>query len=119
MLPGNSSVFFNVWLVISHKEFTPEPTHLRRSITRNEEVYPEPEVFNPDRFLHPSSQQAHEHLEALWGYGRRICPGRIFAETSLWLAMANIIATMDIKKAVDGDGKAITPAAAFLPGAIR
>jgi cytochrome P450 len=88
-------------------------------MARNEEVYPEPEVFNPDRFLHPSSQQAHEHVEAVWGFGRRACPGRVFAEASLWLCMANFIATMDIEKAVDGDGIPMTPAAAFMPGAIR
>ena len=106
-------------MVIFDKEFIPEPNHSRRAITRNEEVYPEPEVFNPDRFVCPSSQRVHEHLEAVWGFGRRICPGRIFAETNLWLLMANFIATMDIEKAVDGDGKAITPAAEFVPGAIR
>jgi len=88
-------------------------------MTRNEEVYPEPEVFNPDRFLHPSSQSAHEHLEAVWGFGRRVCPGRTFAEGSLWLCMANFIATMNIEKAVDGDGNPVTPAATFETGAIR
>lgn len=88
-------------------------------MTRNEEVYPEPEVFNPDRFLHPSNQRAHEHLEAVWGFGRRVCPGRTFAEGSIWLCMANFIATMNIEKAVDGDGNPVTPAAAFETGAIR
>ena len=85
---------------------------------RNEEVYPEPEVFNPDRFSHPSSTQAHEHVEAVWGFGRRICPGRIFAEASLWLCIVNFIATMDIKK-VDGDESVISPPTAFVSGAIR
>ena len=88
-------------------------------MTRNEEVYPEPEVFNPDRFLHPSSQRTLEHVEAVWGFGRRICPGKAFAEASLWLCMANFITTMNIEKAVDGDGSAITPAAVFNFGAIR
>jgi len=82
-------------------------------------VYPEPELFNPDRFLHPSSQQVHEHVEAVWGFGRRICPGRTFAEANLWLCIANFIATMDVKKAVDGNGSVITPAVAFDSGAIR
>lgn len=98
----------------------PELSRSHRAMTRNEEVYPEPEVFNPDRFLHPSSERAHEHVEAVWGFGRRVCPGRPVAEASAWLCLANFIATMDIKKAVDGiDGNVATPVAAFTPGAIR
>lgn len=88
-------------------------------MTRNEALYPEPEVFNPDRFSDPSSEEVHEHAEAVWGFGRRVCPGRTLAEASLWLCMANFIATMDIEKAVDGDGNAITPEVAFMSGAIR
>lgn len=88
-------------------------------MTRNKEVYPEPETFNPDRFLHPSNPQVHEHVEAVWGFGRRVCPGRTFAEASLWLCIANFIATMDIGEVVDRDGGAITPATAFVSGAIR
>jgi len=88
-------------------------------MTRNEEVYPDPEVFNPDRFSHPSSQQANEHVEAVWGFGRRICPGRVFAEESVWSFMANVIATMNIEKAVDGDGNTITPAPVFVSRGIR
>lgn len=119
LLPRGASVFFNVWLVISRKGFMSKPNHLYRAITRNEEVYPEPEVFNPDRFSHSSSQEAREHVEAVWGFGRRICPGRSFAEGNLWLCIANFIATMDIEKAVDEDGSVINPAVAFATGAIR
>jgi len=88
-------------------------------MTRNEEVYPEPEMFNPDRFMNPSSQQVLEHVDAVWGFGRRACPGKTFAEANLWLCIANFIATMDVEKAVDGDGSVITPVAAFDSGAIR
>ena len=85
-------------------------------MTRNERVYPDPEKFNPDRFLDLSNQEAHEHVEAVWGFGRRICPGRKFAEANLWLCIANLIATMDIKAAGES---VITPAAEFGLGAIR
>lgn len=121
LLPGGSSVFFNVWWVILHlaADVLSSSQRLHRAMSRNEEVYPDPEVFDPDRFLHPSSQRVHEHMEAVWGFGRRICPGRTFAEASLWLCMANFITTMDIEKVIDGDGNPITPAAAFGFGAIR
>ena len=37
----------------------------------------------------------------------RICPGRFLADVSLWLSMATILATLDLGKAKDKDGKEI------------
>ncbi|KAG2043714.1 hypothetical protein BDR03DRAFT_939713, partial [Suillus americanus] len=42
-----------------------------------------------------------------FGYGRRICPGRHFAELSLWAAIASILSTVRITKAKDSEGKEI------------
>ncbi|KAH7318825.1 cytochrome P450 [Rhizoctonia solani] len=50
------------------------------AISRDESIYPDPECFNPDRFLDskvPSSPA--------FGYGRRICPGSHFAGANLFL----------------------------------
>ncbi|OBZ74506.1 O-methylsterigmatocystin oxidoreductase [Grifola frondosa] len=44
------------------------------------------------------------------------CPGQLFADTSLWLAMANIAATLDIHKALDSSGREITPEPLFHSG---
>lgn len=41
------------------------------------------------------------------------CPGQEFADSSIWLAVACMIATLDINEAVDAAGKRITPPAAF------
>lgn len=35
----------------------------------------------------------------------RICPGRYFADISIWLMMSNILATFDIGPPVDASGK--------------
>lgn len=49
----------------------------------------------------------------------RACPGRRFADDSLWLVIANIIATFDIKRTVDSNGSEIIPSMSFSPGLTR
>lgn len=45
----------------------------------------------------------------VFGFGRRACPGAHFAEMSLYLNAATILAVFDISKAVDRDGNEIEP----------
>lgn len=49
----------------------------------------------------------------------RICPGRRFADTNIWLAMAHLVAIFDIQKARDSEGNEITPPVAFESGLSR
>ena len=90
-----------------------------RAIIRNEDVYPNPDVFNPDRFMNPSKPEILQHMDSVWGFGRRGCPGRALAEANLWSVIANTIAVMDIRKVLDEDGNPVTPAAEFKLGAVR
>ena len=46
----------------------------------------------------------------------RICPGRFFAESELWLTMANMLATFDFKPPVDESGREYMPEIAFTTG---
>jgi len=78
------------------------------------EVYANPEQFNPDRFL-PPRNEPDPNTEA-FGYGRRICPGRFFADSSLFLNMARTLAAFTLSKAVDEDGKEIEPDVKGKPG---
>lgn len=49
----------------------------------------------------------------------RICPGRHLADASLWIAMASVLATLNISKSLDNNGKEITPEVAFTSGITR
>lgn len=75
-------------------------------------------TFNPDRFL---SSEGHEPEtdpgKFVFGFGRRICPGRILAENSLFLTIAQSLAVFNISKPVV-DGKPVEPAIKFTPGVI-
>ncbi|KAJ7439299.1 cytochrome P450 [Mycena latifolia] len=55
---------------------------------------------------------------AAFGFGRRICPGRHLAMSSLWITIASILATMDIQKARDAHGKKIEPSYEYFLGLV-
>ncbi|KAJ1301077.1 hypothetical protein OPQ81_003495 [Rhizoctonia solani] len=92
-IPANSTVYNNVY-----------------AITRDKNIYPDPENFIPERF--DSKQTGCKPLDPrdiVFGVGRRICPGQFVADTSIFLVMANMLATMDIAKARDENGNEIEP----------
>ena len=123
-MPKDATVMFNVWFV-AHPPFTPisasELTYacIYRAIMRNEEVYPEPEKFAPERFWGKMESEAAHQVDAAFGFGRRVCPGQAFAESNIFLIMSNVIATMDLVKAVDGAGVPITPPVEYTKSFIR
>ncbi|KAF8229384.1 cytochrome P450 [Tricholoma matsutake] len=67
----------------------------------------QPHVFRPERFI--DDPNISDPREVVFGFGRRICPGRHFGETNVWYMIANITATLDISKSTDDEGKEITP----------
>lgn len=53
-------------------------------------------------------------------YVIRTCPGRFFADSNAWLAIANLLAVFDIRAPIDPiTGIEINPVAEFLPGFTR
>lgn len=64
------------------------------------------------------SEAAHQ-VDAIFGFGRRVCPGKAFAEANVWLLMVNVVATMNIEKSVDEMGKQITPNPEYIGSFVR
>ncbi|KAF8884723.1 cytochrome P450 [Gymnopilus junonius] len=91
-LPAGSIVIPNAWAML-----------------HNEDVYPDPFSFNPDRFMKDGKidKSVRDPAHACWGFGRRICPGRYMAFGAVWIAIASLLTVFDIKKAVDEDGNVI------------
>ncbi|KAF5355945.1 hypothetical protein D9756_004267 [Leucocoprinus leucothites] len=61
--------------------------------------YSEPDKLLPERFLSPDSPDPRTFA---FGYGRRTCPGKYFAEDIIFIAIATILSLFDILPAKSG-----------------
>lgn len=89
-------------------------------ILRDQNLYSNPEKFEPERYLSPDGRldfaRAPDSRSVMFGYGRRICPGRHFADDTMWLTVATVLACFDIAPAKDANGKDIIPDGAMRSG---
>ena len=102
-------------------------------------AYPNPEVFEPERFLQDGriNKGVRDPSEVAFGFGRRcvftlrvvylilrvneivarrICPGRHFANDGLFLTFVSILSVYNIRPAVD-DAGSLLPVTADTPDA--
>ncbi|KAH7085829.1 cytochrome P450 [Paraphoma chrysanthemicola] len=100
-IPEGSIAHFNLW-----------------AIHHDQELYPEPNTFNPNRWLSseyptyrsPLTQYPNMNNYSLFGFGRRLCPGAHIAERSINIIAARISWACNIRKWTDPDtGKEVTP----------
>jgi hypothetical protein len=72
---------------------------VRRAILHDPDVYPEPEVFDPERFLNPDGTLRDDPLlTSVFGFGKRICPGRHLADATLFIFAATVLSALHIEK---------------------
>ncbi|PCH43251.1 cytochrome P450 [Wolfiporia cocos MD-104 SS10] len=90
------------------------------SMSMNAEIYPEPAQFRPERFLdmNPNLVDFADPRGYVFGFGRRICPGRQFADASVWLVIASVVATFNIRTAKDIMGNELVPEASYDSGIV-
>ncbi|KAK4233987.1 cytochrome P450 [Achaetomium macrosporum] len=76
------------------------------SIHLNEDDFPDPHRFRPERFL-----EGREYPGTLghsaFGWGRRICPGMHLGSASVAINIARILWAFDVKPARDAEGREI------------
>jgi len=86
-------------------------------VVRDPTNYAMPDEFRPERFLGPQPEEDPKNY--VFGYGRRECPGKYFADTSLFLMIATTLAVFDISPPVDAHGKAVLPKVEYTGTIIR
>ncbi|KAF8181910.1 cytochrome P450 [Mycena galopus ATCC 62051] len=101
-IPKGTMVLPNVWAMV-----------------HDESIYgPQPEKFNPERFLSPGGQlNANDHILG-FGFGRRTCIGRHAADATVWITIVSILSTFNIAKAKDETGKEIEVEVSFTDEAV-
>ncbi|KAG6819668.1 hypothetical protein H0H93_009748 [Arthromyces matolae] len=88
-IPARTTVIGNAW-----------------SILHDPEMYTNPEEFDPDRFLKNGKLDGNIRDPGLaaFGFGRRLCPGRHFAENSIYSIIVALLAVTKIEPPIDEAG---------------
>ncbi|ROV93217.1 hypothetical protein VMCG_08694 [Cytospora schulzeri] len=80
------------------------------AIHHNERDFPEPDRFNPQRYLSgdPDSRPfPGEKGYMTFGWGRRVCSGQALAEQGTWITVARLLWGFDIQKMRRSDGSVV------------
>ncbi|ESK83209.1 cytochrome p450 [Moniliophthora roreri MCA 2997] len=97
-IPKDSTVIPNAWAIL-----------------HDEEMYPDPYRFNPDRWIKDGKINPDvRDTTAGFGFGRRICPGRFLAQSVMFLTIATMLTAFEITKAIDDHGNVIEPTAEYI-----
>ncbi|KAK1761650.1 cytochrome P450 [Phialemonium atrogriseum] len=90
--------------------FIPKGTWIQGNlwaIHRNEREFPDPDRFNPNRFI--AGHEDHrpfpgERGYMTFGWGRRVCTGQALAEQGTWISVARLLWGFNISKKQRPDG---------------
>ncbi|TFK78644.1 cytochrome P450, partial [Polyporus arcularius HHB13444] len=80
-----------------------------RACLHDPEAYTEPDRFLPDRFIREGKldPDVRDPRDFVFGYGRRICAGKPFAEIEMFLVVAMTLHVFDITPPLDESGNPI------------
>ncbi|KAG6849320.1 hypothetical protein H0H93_009461 [Arthromyces matolae] len=93
LIPKGSIIIANLW-----------------NMLHDPDTYKDPFDFNPSRFVVTEDHVPERDVyDIIFGFGRRICPGRVLADGSLFIMAAMSLAVLDISNAIDNHGNAIKP----------
>ncbi|KAJ7722449.1 cytochrome P450 [Mycena maculata] len=82
-IPKDSLIIPNIW-----------------KMTHDPDRYANPMAFDPTRFIPTAGKAAEQDpVRICFGFGRRICPGKILADTTVFMACSTILAVFNITKA--------------------
>ncbi|KAJ7104566.1 cytochrome P450 [Mycena crocata] len=82
LIPRDALVITNIW-----------------KMTHDPEQYADPMVFNPSRFIATATKAAElDPTKICFGFGRRICPGKLLADSALFMACSAILAVFNVSK---------------------
>ncbi|KAF8483908.1 cytochrome P450 [Russula ochroleuca] len=78
------------------------------AILHDPEVYPDPEEFKPERFLNEDgSVRDDPTLSLVFGIGKRICPGRHFVDSTIFIVTSSVLSVFNVRKAKDRNGNEV------------
>ncbi|KAK7692396.1 hypothetical protein QCA50_004021 [Cerrena zonata] len=102
-IPEGATILANIWAML-----------------HDPDDYPDPERFNPGRFLKDGriNPDVRDPLQLAFGFGRRICPGRWLSSASLFMTIASVLHTLDIRPILEPDGKPYDPFTTIVDGVI-
>jgi len=87
-IPKGTLILGNIWFILSDPD-----------------TYPDPDVFDPERFL--GEDQQPDPREACFGWGRRRCPGALLAESTIFICVAMALATLDVSRCVENGAECV------------
>jgi cytochrome P450 len=88
-IPKGSLVLSNLW-----------------QMNHDPNTYNDPMSFKPERFLGPNPEM--DPKDSCFGFGRRICPGRVLADASIFISCAMVLAVFNLSKYSE-DGVVVEP----------
>jgi cytochrome P450 len=70
-----------------------------RAILHDPARYPEPDNFKPERFLNTDGTLLDDPIiMSAFGFGKRFCPGKHFADATLFIVVASLLSVFNIEK---------------------